>query len=92
MPTWCVGGGGGGKKTHPCNSRYRGKIFLFIDQSHRIFAISLRAQRALHQHGHAHATHSWVCLMMRLKSFHPEVDKSWQVTERMPKIKKVSNK
>jgi hypothetical protein len=27
-----------------------------------------------------------------LKSFHPEVDKSWQVTERMPKIKKVSNK
>jgi hypothetical protein len=30
---------------------------------------------------------SWVCLMMRLKSFRPEVDKSWCVTERMPKKK-----
>ena len=36
-----------------------------------------RAQRALQQHGHA--THSWDCLMMRLKSFRPEVDKSWRV-------------
>jgi hypothetical protein len=45
---------------------------------------------ALQQHGHAHATHSWVCLMMRLKSFCPEVDKSWRVTDRMPKINKKS--
>ena len=37
------------------------------------------------------ATNSWVCLMMRLKSFRSEVDKSWRVTERMPK-KKASNK
>jgi len=29
-----------------------------------------------------------VCLMMRLKSFRPEVDKSWRVTERMSQIKK----
>jgi hypothetical protein len=28
--------------------------------------------------------------MMRLKSFRPEVDTSWCVTERMPKIKKKS--
>jgi hypothetical protein len=29
--------------------------------------------------------------MMRLKYIRPEVDKRWRVTERMPKIKKVSN-
>ena len=28
-----------GNITHPCNSRYRGKMFLYIDQSHRIFVI-----------------------------------------------------
>jgi hypothetical protein len=28
--------------------------------------------------------------MMRLKSIRPEVDKSWRVTDRMPKIKKKS--
>ena len=28
-----------GNITHPCHSRYRGKMFLYIDKSHRIFAI-----------------------------------------------------
>jgi hypothetical protein len=39
-------------------------------------------------YSHPHATHSWVCLMMRLKSFRPEVNKSWRVMERMQKKKK----
>ena len=47
-------------------------VYIYIQE----YIVCLVYQRA-QQHGHA--THSWVCLVMRLKSFRPAVDKSWRV-------------